>query len=81
LRLILEELIPGNIVWEEPIGDRTGEPYGVWLEGMFTPLIVVLKKEQGLGGDPFLQGLLTYGKVATQESVCYLLSPIKTTLR
>ena len=64
LRSILQMLLPDGI------RNRTAEPDGAWLEGIFTYLILVLKNEQGLNDDPFLRGLTTYGKIVSRESVC-----------
>ena len=68
LRPILRRLLIGDSRWRKPTADET-EPYGVWLEGPFAYLIIELKNEQGLEGDPFLQGLLAYGKIVTRQSV------------
>jgi hypothetical protein len=43
LKPILRLLLPGNAKGQE----------SNWFEGIFTYLIVELKNEQGLGGDPF----------------------------
>ena len=69
LRCILETLLPGQTGWQQKsMGDRT-TPGAAWFEGPFTYLIFGLENEQGLGGDPILKGLLTYGKVVAQPTV------------
>ena len=75
LKPILETLLPGDIKWQNPTVGGTPIADGAWFEGMFVYMILELKNEQGLRGDPFLQGLVTYGEVITQEKVCPLLSP------
>jgi len=82
---LLEHLLPGECKWKESIAkgsakvsDKGGaKPDGLWLEGRFPCLIFELKNEQGLGGDPFLQGLIVYGKIVAQEEVRLLLFPLQ----
>ena len=50
LRPILERLLVGWSRWEAPIASESTEPRGVWLEGLFTYLIIGMKNEPGLGG-------------------------------
>jgi len=66
---ILGVLLAGERQWRAPVGDGSAKPYGVWLEGPFAYLIVEMKNDSGLGGDPFLQGLFTYSKIIAQEKV------------
>jgi hypothetical protein len=69
LRPILEGLLMGWGRWQVPIAGGSAKADGVWLEDLFTYLIVEMKNEPGLGGDPFLQGLVVYSKVLAQEKV------------
>ena len=71
LKPVLQGLLMGQNKWREQSADQTTKSCGVWLEDHFGYLIVTLKNEPGLGGDPFLQGLLMYGKIITQEKVQY----------
>ncbi|KAF9644443.1 hypothetical protein BDM02DRAFT_3190581 [Thelephora ganbajun] len=64
LKPILQELLAGK---NQPTADNAPKPDGVWFEGPFACLITQLKDDPGHGGDPFLQGLLVYGKTITQE--------------
>ena len=75
LRPILGTLLAGNNKWRKPISDRSAKPDGVWLQESFTYLIVEIKNEPGLGGDPFLQGLVVYTKILAQEKVRSPLCP------
>jgi len=61
---ILEGLLVGKVKWQ-----GTVRPGGVWLEDFFAYLVVETKNEQGLGRNPFIQGLIVYGKVVAQEKV------------
>ena len=72
LRSTLETLLPGQSDWQQKTVGDSALPYAAWLEGPFTYLILGLKNEQGLAGDPFLQGLVAYGKVIAQPTVCSL---------
>ena len=71
LRLILKELIPGTAQWQMQFGDGSGsaKPDAVWLEGDLVHMIFELKNETGLEGDPFLQSLVVYSKIASQSKV------------
>ena len=42
---------------------------GVWFKGRFACVILALKNEPGLDGDPFLQSLAAYGSVIAQQEV------------
>ena len=70
-KTVLENLLVGRNEWQQPISDKATEPCGVWLEGFSGYLIVTLKDDLGLGGDPFLQGLAVYGRVTTQDEVAF----------
>jgi len=48
----LEGLFVGSAKWEHAAADGAVKPGGVWLEGLFAYLIVDIKDEPGLGGDP-----------------------------
>ena len=54
LKGILPELLVGRSEWQKPTSDKRAKPGGVWPEGHFAYLIVELKNEPGLKGDPFL---------------------------
>jgi hypothetical protein len=69
LNVPLENLLPGDCRWQKPIAGGSAKPHGVWLSGPFAYLILELKNEPGLDGDPFLQGLVVYSKVVAQEAV------------
>jgi len=69
LRPILGELLPGKNQWQMPTSGGSARPDGVWLEGSFAYLVAEVKNEPGLGGDPFLQGLLAYSKILAQDEV------------
>jgi len=71
LKLILGGLLPGMNKWQRPTPGKTAQPYGIWLEEPFAYLIVELKNEPGLGGDPFLQALVSYGKLLVQDEVFF----------
>ncbi|KAF9644456.1 hypothetical protein BDM02DRAFT_947327 [Thelephora ganbajun] len=66
LKPILRGLFAGQNEWQKPTTDGAAKPDGVWLEGSFAYLIVELRNEPGLEGDPFLQGLAVYSKIVTQ---------------
>ena len=70
LKPTLQALLPGMGSWQHKTVGGSSIPDAAWLEGSFTYLIFELKDEVGLGGDPFLQGLLVYGKVTAQKTVC-----------
>ncbi|KAF9644455.1 hypothetical protein BDM02DRAFT_3212847 [Thelephora ganbajun] len=67
LKPILRGLLGGQSEWQKSIADGAAKPDGVWLESSLVYLIVELKNEPGLEGDPFLQGLAVYGKIITQD--------------
>ncbi|KAF8318035.1 uncharacterized protein EI90DRAFT_3084491 [Cantharellus anzutake] len=67
LRILLKSLISGTSKWQTKIEDGSARPDGVWLLEGLAYLIVEIKNESGLGGDPFLQGLITYSKILAQE--------------
>jgi len=69
LRPTLQGLIAGTVKWQHKMADGPTKPGGVWLEDLFAYLILEIKNEPGLGGDPFLQGLIVYNKIVTQEKV------------
>jgi len=71
LRSTLESLLPGQSEWQGSSWGKTTKPGGVWLEEPFAYVIVELKDEPGLSGDPFLQGLVAYAKLTTQEEVLF----------
>ena len=79
LRPLLRELLVGTNEWQRETMDRSAKPDGVWLQGHFAYLIVELKNESGLGGDPSLQGLVSYGKIVTQDEVLFGIVPHLTT--
>ena len=70
LRTTLEGLL-GWVEWQWSILDGATQLDGGWLEDFFTYLIVGIKEEPGLGGDPFLQGLIAYNKIIAQEKVTF----------
>ena len=61
----------GWVEWQWSILDGATQLDGGWLEDFFTYLIVGIKEEPGLGGDPFLQGLIAYNKIIAQEKVTF----------
>jgi hypothetical protein len=63
----VESLLSGKCMWHRTMADEAAEQGRVWLEGAFAYLILRLKGELGLGGDPFLEGLTIYGKIIKQE--------------
>ena len=65
---ILRRLLVGNSDWRVRILDGSD---GGWLEEFFAYPIIDMKDEQGLGGDPFLRGLVVYGKALAHEKVRY----------
>ena len=56
LWLSLAGLLTGHGQWRPQIAGRSAKPDAVWLEGLFTYMIIEIKN--GLGGDLFLQGLV-----------------------
>ena len=81
LQPLLKALLPGDIKWQHKTVDGTVIADGAWFEGEFAYMILEMKNEQGLGGDPCVQGLVTYGKIIAQEKVCPLLFPIQPAIR
>ena len=75
LKLVLPKLLRGQNEWQRETSDKKAKSDGAWLEGHLVYLIVELKNEQGLGGDPFLQGLVTYGKIIAQKGVLSCIVP------
>ena len=69
VRVILEAALGSKGQWQTSLSDKTTRPNGVWLESFFIYLVVEMKNEPGLGGDPFLQGLIVYSKIIAQEEV------------
>ncbi|KAF9779324.1 hypothetical protein BJ322DRAFT_1089798, partial [Thelephora terrestris] len=67
LKPILGHLLPGDAQWQELTEGGKAKIDGAWTRDIFTYLIFELKNEQGLGGDPFLQGLVSYGKIVAQD--------------
>ena len=76
LRSILGGLLVGKRQWQVPIADGMTKSYGVRLGKSLAYLIVEAKNELGSGGDPFLQGLLTYSKILAQDQVPFPLCPL-----
>ena len=76
LKEVLSDLFTGENEWQEETSDKKASLGGVWLVSDFAYLIVQSKNEPGLGGDPFLQGLVAYGKIMTQEEVLFRISLI-----
>ena len=79
LKPLLRGLLEGRSEWQRPTTGKSAIPDGVWLQGHFAYLIVELKNESGLGGDPSLQGMISYGKIVTQEEVLFSIVPHLTT--
>ena len=69
LRSTLEKLLIGTAEWQRGLEGGTAKPGGVWHEDLFAYLIVGIKNEPGLGGDPFLQSLIVYNKILAQQLV------------
>ena len=67
LKCVLGGLFPGTKAWQEPTREGKTRPYGLWLEGRFGYVLVELKNEPGLSGDPSLQALIAYGKFIAGE--------------
>ncbi|KAF9648791.1 hypothetical protein BDM02DRAFT_3114786 [Thelephora ganbajun] len=73
LKPILQGLLVGDSQWQMPTAGGTAKQDGIWFKGPFGYLIAELKNEPGLGGDPFLQGLVVYAKIITKnEYASYL---------
>jgi len=66
LRPILRGLLADSNRWQALVADGPG---GVWFRETFAYPIIVIKDELGFGGDPFLQGLIVYGKTLAQDKV------------
>ena len=89
LRHLFKGLLVGWNEWKRNIWQRnewqmsttgtSAKPDGVWLQGHFAYLIVTLKNESGLGGDPCLQGMVSYSKIVAQEEVLFGIVPHPTT--
>ena len=75
MRPILDNLLPGNNKHQEAVANGLAKQYAVWCEGPFAYLILEIKNELGLSGDPFLQGLVAYSKITGQDKVLSLLRP------
>ena len=69
LRGFLEDLLPGESKWQQPVAGGTAQPDGIWFEGPFTYLILIIKNERGFGGNPSLQCLNVYGKIINHKEV------------
>ena len=67
LEPVLESLLMDRNEWQREIRKKSSTSDGVWFKGIFAYLIVGLKDEPGLHGDPFLQGLVVYSKIIAQE--------------
>ncbi|KAF9642972.1 hypothetical protein BDM02DRAFT_3264279 [Thelephora ganbajun] len=67
LKPILQGLLVGDSQWQMPTAGGTAKQDGIWFKGPFGYLVVELKNEPGLGGDPFLQGFVAYAKIITQN--------------
>ena len=70
---ILEGVLGTKGRWQTALSNGSTKLDTVWLEGLFACLIVEMKNEPGLGGDPFLQGLVVYSKFIAQDEVQSLL--------
>ena len=77
LKGVLSKLLKGRNEWQRETPENKARPDGVWLQGRFVYLIVELKNEPGLYGDPFLQGLVSYGKIIAQKEVLFCIFPIR----
>jgi len=75
LRLTLKKLLPGWSKRQGLTSDKTDKPHAVELEDFSAYVIVELKNEPGLSGDPSLQGLITYAKLITQPKVLFWIPP------
>ena len=71
LKLILGGILQGTNKWQRPTPGKTAQPDAIWLEEPFAYLILELKNEPGLAGDPFLQTLISYGKLLVQDEVFF----------
>jgi len=75
LKRTLKGLLPGQSEWQRWTSGKTAKPGAVWLEGLFAYVVVELKNEPGLAGDPILQSLITYAKLTAQEEVLFRTPP------
>ena len=69
LRESLNDLLQGKGRWQTQLAGGSAKPDGVWMEGLFAYLIIEMKNEPGLGGDPLLRGLVVYSKIVGHEEV------------
>ena len=69
LRPILQNLISGEVLWQERLDDESTRPDGVWAEGHFGYIIAEIENEPGPTGDPTTQGLAMYSKILAQNKV------------
>ena len=66
-KVVLRPILRGLL---EGYGDRRmTNTYGTWLEETFGRPIIEINDEPGLGGDPFLRGLVAYSEAIAQETV------------
>ena len=79
LKPLLQGLLVGKNEWQRSTTGTSANPDGVWLQDHFAHLIVTLKNESGLGGDPCLQGMVSYSKIVAQEEVLFGIVPHPTT--
>ena len=77
LKHFLESLLPGRTEWQRSTSGKSAKPSAVWLQGVFAYVVLELKNEPGLSGDPFLQSLITYAKLTTQDEVLFRTLPNK----
>ena len=68
MKFILRGL-PGTNKWQSSTPGKT--VHAIWLEKPFAYLMVELKNEPGFAGDPFLQSLVSYGKLLVQDEVFF----------
>ena len=71
LKLILGGILQGTNKWQRATPGKTAQPDAIWLQEPFAYLILELKNEPGLAGDPFLQTLISYGKLLVQDEVFF----------
>ena len=67
LAVCIKGLLTGHGQWQAPIAGTSVNPDAVWLEGLFAYMIIEIKNESGLGGDPFLQGSVLYNKLGDEK--------------
>ena len=75
LKLTLENLLPGRSEWQRSTSGKTAKPDAIWLEECFAYVLLELKNEPGLSGDPFLQCLIAYAKLTAQPEVFFQTLP------